>query len=496
METQEISERGCFWWAGEPIPDGCFAPECAVPGTLKVEIDGTAVLELDRLLPRSTEPIATILEDSQAEYVIVGALTGKGSYVRLEYARRKSLHFGAGTSMASTHESFVAWNCLVSEMPVAGVGLEPCCTSIRLSLEGFEPWLDLGVALISKTETILTAQLPRQKEHSYVLAEADLTIGVELTASFNYRSSSTTLLQHGVLTYTPHSPMNMDEAKEIACELEDLLILLTNCDRALAWPQVRVQGQDGWNPFYFATLGRSDAQVKAEECWVIFTDVAAHFGKIVEAWRAKREQFGPGFYLYLGTRRGRHLTEEHRFVNLVWGLESLHRRTGQPAGGSKLDVKIQRILDSLPLATAQERKDRAWLEKQLEFAREPNLAARLLDIFSQLPFDLDAKALTAFAKDCASRRNDISHFGGQRKADGYKELLIDLNRLSGALDPLYHACILYEIGTPAEHLRWVFTGGIIGQGIRQALSASHEIRRVLRAAGLELPPGAPKPPPA
>ncbi|MDA9393123.1 hypothetical protein WN73_21680 [Bradyrhizobium sp. CCBAU 45394] len=49
------------------------------------------------------------------------------------------------------------------------------------------------------------------------------------------------------------------------------------------------------------------------------------FGDIWSNWKQKREEFGPGFYLYLGTRRGLSLYPEHRFVNLIWGIEAFHR---------------------------------------------------------------------------------------------------------------------------------------------------------------------------
>ena len=48
--------------------------------------------------------------------------------------------------------------------------------------------------------------------------------------------------------------------------------------------------------------------------------------KTTKVVKTKREEFGPGFYLYLGTRRGMALYAEHSFVNLIWGLEAFHRK--------------------------------------------------------------------------------------------------------------------------------------------------------------------------
>ena len=96
--------------------------------------------------------------------------------------------------------------------------------------------------------------------------------------------------------------------------------------------------------------------------------------------------------------------------------------------------------------------------------------------------DFDIKKLEAFAAACATRRNDISHFGGQRAPGAYTELLRELERLTGALDLLYHARILQEIGIPDDHLRWWFVEGF----------KSRSIRRALEAVGLDIPAPAPK----
>jgi len=37
----------------------------------------------------------------------------------------------------------------------------------------------------------------------------------------------------------------------------------------------------------------------------------------------KRRKHGPGFYLFLGALRSREMYVEHRFANLVWGIDAL-----------------------------------------------------------------------------------------------------------------------------------------------------------------------------
>lgn len=86
------------------------------------------------------------------------------------------------------------------------------------------------------------------------------------------------------------------------------------------------------------------------------------------------------------------------------------------------------------------------------------------------------KALRAFCDRCAKRRNDVSHFGGERHGDSYREFLNDIEQLSEALDLLYHALLLRMIGTPDALLTTLFEQG----------RHSHQLKRVLDWAGLSL----------
>ena len=78
-------------------------------------------------------------------------------------------------------------------------------------------------------------------------------------------------------------------------------------------------------------------------CLTHFPKVRDTFGDIWSNWKRKREEFGPGFYLYLGTRRGMSLYPEHRFVNLIWGVEAFHR-TKYPTDPSSMAARIDNIV--------------------------------------------------------------------------------------------------------------------------------------------------------
>jgi hypothetical protein len=232
--------------------------------------------------------------------------------------------------------------------------------------------------------------------------------------------------------------------------LEDLFILLTDSNYRLDWPFIRLN-TDARFRWYFQRM-RGDISATApswDECWTSFPQLREVFGTIWSNWKRKREQFGPGFYLYLGTRRGVSLYTEHRFVNLIWGIEAFHRTKHAAVASGALKEKITRIVDDVCLP-----RDKNWLRKKLKYAHEPALADRIYEAFKDLPLGLDLKTLHSFSKECADARNDISHFGGHRRGGSYTDFARNLEKMSEALSTLYHCLLLSEIGVDGQVLHW------------------------------------------
>jgi ApeA N-terminal domain 1 len=105
----------------------------------------------------------------------------------------------------------------------------------------------------------------------------------------------------------------------------------------------------------------TDAVPRYFDCVANFIELRGTFGSIWETWRSKREEFGSGFYLYLGTRRGMRLYVEHRIANLVWGVEAFHRTKYPTPATSRLRDKIDRVVSQI-----RAKKDKEWLTDKLK----------------------------------------------------------------------------------------------------------------------------------
>jgi hypothetical protein len=57
-----LDERGIFWLSDTPVPQGQFAPDASIAGTLSIDDDGHVLLELDSYFPTKHGPFC-ILND-------------------------------------------------------------------------------------------------------------------------------------------------------------------------------------------------------------------------------------------------------------------------------------------------------------------------------------------------------------------------------------------------------------------------------------------------
>jgi hypothetical protein len=106
-----------------------------------------------------------------------------------------------------------------------------------------------------------------------------------------------------------------------------------------------------------------------------------------------------------------HLYEEHRFLNLVSGLESLHRSLVGDPKSDAFKEKMARILGDI-----QGDRDRAWPRKRTKNFGAPALEQRLIELLQPVPARVEAARLRAFCVSCAQVRNDLAHRGQSNQA--------------------------------------------------------------------------------
>ena len=481
-----LEERGLFWWHHEPIPDQSFAPDSCVSGLLKIHDDGRTTLELDGYLSSEYGAMSTLLGSQDHKLKsesIQGLLKVSNKHVLLFNLSRNG---GAFSTIGLSYEKYQALNCLVGDVRFPNIKGDILFKELEIELCGLEEWLRLQSIETSKTRRGIAIKYRRKKDVTYDMDDGKLSIHYKINGQYAPNSHSIAMNEIVSLTYTKKKLVAFEDMKKQFCLLDELFIVLTDSEYCISWPSLIIKTVKTRNKYkmYFARLINAAEAPKWHGCPTTFVQLRETFGHIVSEWNKKREQFGPGFYLYLGVRRAVQLYPEHRFVNLIWGIEAFHRTKHRDASSDKIKARICRIIGEV-----SDRKDKKWLIGVLRHAHEPNLEQRIYDVLTAIPINIDNAKIRDFAHECAARRNDVSHFGAQRHGENYTEFAIDLERKSAALSILYHMLILHEIGVDEKIFNWWIYNGF----------RSYSIKSILVEVGLLdksvlKPPSPPQPP--
>jgi len=467
-----ISDHGYFWWGD--IQDTTIPEMSArVPGILNVDEDGAISLELLGTLGGVDEnlalfaipvaherPIRGILKQGQDHVILFGAVSDGGRVGGFRVDRMRARY------------------ALVSSRPVSAEKFD----ELRMSLVGFEAWTRPGQLVLDEEDDELRLTFSRREADGYATSAGR----VELRHDFAGKRPEPTATAAAVsmvsrLEFVPNSAETLEGMYGFYRTFQDLILVLSNSERLCDWPKLRSSGSELWSTLYFKRFGDRDVVLPWYEAWLPFPRLKDTFGLIVDGWITNREALGPGIHLFLGTRRSLPMYQEHRFVNLVWGLEALHRRShgdGHPSSPTPtpLDAKIQRIVEAVRAMDGLKSDDKRWLRELVQNKGEPTLADRLLTVLTSIGLPIEKSRLRTFANECAGLRNDLSHYGGERTPRSYDQFIQRVSVCAEALGHLYHLLVLRLIGVSVDNVTWLIhwqpTGRIKGSLVAAKLMDS------------------------
>jgi len=288
---------------------------------------------------------------------------------------------------------------------------------------------------------------------------------IEGKGLFISKHSCLEMREKATLAFKAALPLTLTQLQEKFGWFDDLFTILTNSEYSLCWPIIDDVDADRKYEWYFLRPVTEQAAPQMHELPTNFLQLQGSLGNIVSNWMKKREEFGPGYYLYLGTRRGVKTYTENLFATLVWGLEALHRRKNIYDSEAEVTKEtVARILDKI-----EDKSDHDWLKNRLQNAYEPALWRRIFDVLHCIPIEgIDEKRLEKFCRKCAGYRNQISHFGAQRQDKDYTTFVNELRRYSDAISYLYHMLILHDIGIDAQIINSMLHSGFYSYRLRSA----------------------------
>jgi hypothetical protein len=489
-----LEKRGYFWWHGEKTPKGRFNPPFGVPGILTILNDGRGRLRVtDSLLRSQFSGIGSLSRsdlDGNFEVFkgrsIAGKIDGESRCVYLRNIVHRSLSPAVD---GKPSEQFDADLCMIGDIATTRSEKSLRFTKLSISLAGLELWRENEALIANEEKTdgekhtwdVSFTTIPIE----YELEDAKLSFrtDVHCTALENSLYREIAFRQYDWLEYVQNTRTTPEALRQEFNHLEEFLAVLTGTYYSLDWPQISmtINGKVETFTLYFWRNIEKDKSLETFTLWTTFRQTRDAFGTLYSNWRSKRRQYGPGVYLYLGELRNRPMYIEHRFVNLIWGIESLHRGMNPEAKVSKSQTKrIQGILAKTgTLLNSDEHK---WLDRQLGMSVEPPLDYRITTTFAKLPWNITRETLIPFAERCRIRRNNISHYGGSEDREENRDAFLrELMELTEGLTILYHAALLQEIGVDETTLMDC-TRVAVGFRIRRGLKLAK-----LQAKGIKEP---------
>ena len=490
--TNVLDKRGVFWWFNGTVGQTASI-KTSVPGAITISEEGQIKLALEGSLWGEEAPGSVRWDEPRwlpHGKRIAGQLGdyGDGGYVLLDDLERTDFSL---PDEKPGRQSYEALRCYSCDSPFVETFDPDRFRELRIELLGLDEWLGLeSIRLEEQYDDGEDGEVKVTYKNHKILYKTpvasiqleSLILGVPLFGPLSDRPrSQVSIQQTNWLVYTPTGECKLGDFQTAYRRIEELIALLLGTYFRLDWPTlVGNCGEfDGWFKFYFYR-GPAQHQLPPSYLrWATFSSVRDPFGELLYQWQIKAERYGSGHELYVASLQNPLPRPEHRFVNVVWAIESLHRNWQREVCESEREAKGKRCIQNIieRFSDAADRKIKKWLEGKLKYAYEPTLEERITEAFSRLPISLKTSQLRVFAKRCAKRRNDISHEGGHRSDEDRGAFLADLQDLTDALVFLFHALLLHEIGIGDDQLKAAMTTGGL---------AELRILPALRRAGIDM----------
>ena len=304
-------------------------------------------------------------------------------------------------------------------------------TDLEFSVEGLREWFFWSGSPIRITyEDLGNYSISyRRPEPIEIHLDDDLKATFLRNATYSSEMfTSSVSIQPSIFLQSSH-PRSFEDMIEIASRLKNFLSLAVDqpvtftsltgfTDASPEWAPVRVYGK-------FEPYSLEKPRIDVGNLLFSFRDIAHNnIEDLLQNWLRSYDKFEPTFNLYFTVFSNRYMHLEARFLFLVHGLESLHRRSSEdtniPQG--EFEDLVEGILDRVP----KDHKD--LIRNSLKRANAFSLRKRLrlmISPFSELYGT--KKEQEALIAKVVSTRNYYTHYGEDAESEAatdFRELAL------------------------------------------------------------------------
>lgn len=177
-----------------------------------------------------------------------------------------------------------------------------------------------------------------------------------------------------------------------------------------------------------------------------FSDIKENYTDIFKSWFDLYEKLRPVIELYFQSINNVYLGGENYFLNLMFALETYHRRTSSELKFDKTDY--QTLSDALrhTVKELSNKKYADWLESALRYGNELSLRKRLTNILNTTHAELIVRIgdTERFISKILDTRNFLVHYDAPLESRAIKSNKFPSYNLK--LKILLQICILKELG--------------------------------------------------
>lgn len=440
-------KTGCFW-----LPE---RDENKIPGVLTIKNGGNIELEVVGLFDDS---IKSLNGDNDLDRII--GHVEKDGLVTLEncfYTQEN--HVFGGISKSKVYVNKVLSGVAYDENESVTFN------SLSFSVDCLDEWVGISGIITDRNLENKTATI------SYVLPENisyDLNNGLKLEICFVCTTSGSSKANEAKITQRAYFKLISEELRplgdftEIAYRLTNFLCFAIDTTVALkdllatSKEIQRVGGNGKQYPvpikIFYPSIPFTEKVPDKNRHRMLFTyhTIKSNAQDVFNSWLNAYEIMAPALSLYFSTKNGAQKYLDGKFLALVQGLETYHRRTSDEKlmDSSEFDSLVSTISESCPEEYAE------WLSGRLMHGNEINLGKRLKRIIEPFKVKLgSSNERSKLLRKIVDTRNYLTHYSEKLKdnaADGE-----DLLNLCQKMEVIFQLHFLKVVGFSNEEIESV-----------------------------------------
>ena len=445
---ESIETYGYFWLPGKP--------DNRLTGVLRISDRGDASLEM---FGTFNSPRARPLQKLTGERLHILGVTDKAGPVTLVDCLVAEQHnvvnvesLSASLSKSNLYVGCVFWGAHFDTGEIGFWGM-------TFSVEGLDEWFVFHHRPFSHDVDLTgpTSVTYNQPEPITFPISDDLKIGFHMGAGMKSSLFEETITTEMSVRIESSRPRSFSEFMQVLRQVKNFLCLAF--DRSVSFTSIAGSFSEQNAPYnprdtvviygHFDPYDLPKEDISAGNFLISFEEMAHGVQDYLPRWLERYEEYEPTFNLYFAVSENRFMHLEGRFLFLVHGIESLHRRSSSET--RMPEDEFNRLSDSILQSTP--RKWRSWIKETLKYANAPSLRTRIREMiapFSEL-FGTDSER-KAFIHQVVSTRNYLTHYdeGIKNQAvTGPNELL----QLRSKLEALVQLHLLRLLGIDNDHIK-------------------------------------------